>query len=94
MWYFLSGERVYHFHLIIKGICDPKKVIQGLKRATRNLFYTRIGKWGQKTKNVLKKEGDILLIFSLYSYLGNKCFKLEKIIKLIKPYLKIIKATF
>ena len=30
-----------------------------------------------------------MLIFSLYSYLGNKCFKLEKIIKLIKPYLKI-----
>ena len=48
MWYFLSGGSVYHFHLIIKGICDPKKMIQGLKRATRNLFYSRIGKWGQK----------------------------------------------
>ena len=94
MLYFLSGERVHHFRQIIKGICDPQKGLEGLRGIPVIHFITGLGNGGRKLKMPSEKGGAKLLIFSLYSHLGNKCFKLGKIIKLIKFHLKIIKATF
>lgn len=81
MCIFFPGERVHHFHQIIKGICDSKKGLQRLRGIPVIHFITGLGNGDRKLKMASKKGGRAtLLIFSLYSHLGNKCFKLGKII--------------
>lgn len=65
----VSGERVHHFHQIIKGIYDPKKGLQVLRGIPVIHFIPGLGNGGRKLTMASKKGGDKLPIFSPYSYL-------------------------
>lgn len=56
--FFEGGEeRVHHFHQIIKGICDPKKRLQGLRGIPVIHFIPGLGNRGRKLKMVSKWVG-------------------------------------
>lgn len=62
-----SGERVHHFHQIIKGIYDRRKGLQVLRGIPVIHFIAGLGNGGRKLKMASKKGGAKLLIFSPYS---------------------------
>lgn len=55
--FFFSGERVHHFHQIIKGICDLKKGLQGFRGIPVIHFILGMGNGGRKLKMASKKKG-------------------------------------
>lgn len=66
--FFFSGERVHHFHQIIKGICDLKKGLQGLRGIPVIHFTLGLGNGGRKLKMASKKRGQITDLFPLFKF--------------------------
>lgn len=68
--HFFPGERVHHFHQIIKGICDSKKGLQRLRGIPVIHFITGLGNGDRKLKMASKKrrEGHIVDLFPLFTF--------------------------
>lgn len=68
--HFFSGERVHHFHQIIKGICDPKKELQRLGGIPVIHFILGLGNGDRKLKMASKKgvEGQIADLSPLVTF--------------------------
>lgn len=87
-----SGERVHHFHQIIKGTCDPpKKGLQGLREIPVMHFISGLGNGGRKKKMPKREEGsgkengDLSFPFiHLWEIRASNCEK--ELIKLVKRY--------
>lgn len=66
--FFFPGERVHHFHQIIKGFCDRKKGLQGLRGIPVIHFILGLGNGCRKLKMASKKGGQFADLFPLFKF--------------------------